>query len=180
MQSLDKFKCLHLVFWLGIAMCSIFKKESSQWSNKKQTIRAKIVACHDGDTCKALHNSKKITLRLLGIDAPELAQEPVALSKASRERLRALTVNKLCTLKIHGLDRYKRHLTEIHCSKNFVNKTLVEEGLAYAYPGLHQRGLDWAESAELEARKKQLGIFQGKALKQTPWEYRKNINKRTL
>ena len=99
---------------------------------------AKITRVVDGDTVIAdinlgfnvvLHD---VSLRLLGINAPEMKGETIDEGKRSCARLEELTRGKAVVLKTHKdkREKYGRLLAEMRVDDIDVNKQLVIEGLA--------------------------------------------------
>ena len=74
----------------------------------------KVTRVTDGDTVKVTGNDGKMTIRLVGIDAPETSKkknEPgQPFSRKSTKYLTSLTLNKSVELKSYGTDRYGRTL----------------------------------------------------------------------
>jgi endonuclease YncB( thermonuclease family) len=67
-----------------------------------QTISARVVGVHDGDTITALTDDKRqLKVRLHGIDAPELGQP---FGQASKRALSDLVFGKQVTLHTTGTD----------------------------------------------------------------------------
>jgi micrococcal nuclease len=102
------------------------------------TYEAKITRVVDGDTVIAdinlgfnvvLHD---VSLRLLGINAPEMKGETAEEGKRSRARLEGLVAGKEIVLKTHKdkREKYGRLLAEIWVDDVDVNKQLVTEGFA--------------------------------------------------
>ena len=119
----------------------------------------------DGDTIKVSGNGSKITVRLVGIDAPETSKkknEPgQPYSKKSTKHLAGLALNRSVTVKSYGTDRYGRTLGEVFVNGKNVNLEMVKVGLAEVYRGKPAKGLDmnpyW--KAEADARKAGIGMW---------------------
>ena len=94
----------------------------------------------DGDTFVVKHGSVKLTIRMVGIDAPEAstskhrAGQP--FSRQSTQHLSSLILNKTVDVKSYGSDRNGRTLGEVFLlnGKN-VNLEMVQVGLAEVYRG---------------------------------------------
>jgi micrococcal nuclease len=71
----------------------------------------------DGDTFIVKHGSTKITIRLVGIDAPELSnkkrKDGQPFSRQSTQHLAGLVLNKTVDVKSYGADRNGRTLGEV-------------------------------------------------------------------
>jgi len=119
----------------------------------------------DGDTIKVTSNGSKITIRLVGIDAPETSKkknEPgQPFSQKSTKYLVSLVLNKSVDVKSYGTDRYGRTLGVVLIDGKNVNLEMIKEGLAEVYRGPPAKGLDlepyW--KAEKEARKAGRGMW---------------------
>lgn len=176
LQKIAKFTFWLIVGFFG-AISSIkdafFNKNIS--TNGSQTFEVSLISCHDGDTCKVKSKDKVITIRLAGIDALEIGQEPLKWSQASRLKLiDFFNKHTTCHAKFLGEDAFKRQITELYCQNKFVNKILVEEGLAFGYHHLNfrNRNESWVIKAESKARKMQIGIFSEKKRVQSPQAFR--------
>jgi micrococcal nuclease len=121
----------------------------------------------DGDTFIVKHGSVKLTVRLVGIDAPEIStgkhRDGQPFSRQSTQHLAALVLNKTVDVKSYGPDQYGRTLGEVFLldGKN-VNIEMVIAGLAECYRGKPASGLDMGPywKAEEEARKTGRGMWQ--------------------
>ena len=119
----------------------------------------------DGDTVKVAGNDEKMTIRLVGIDAPETSKkknEPgQPFSQKSTKHLAGLVLNKSVEIKSYGTDRYGRTLGVIFVGEKNVNLEMVKAGLAEVYRGQPAKGLDlkpyW--DAETEAKKTGIGMW---------------------
>ena len=121
---------------------------------------------HDGDTLH-LKNGEKV--RLIGIDAPELARkgrsnQPLAI--AARDRLRQLVANSNNQLGLRldneHFDRYGRSLAHLYSQNgSSISAQLLQDGLATLLavpPNLN--GLDCYSRAEARAQQSNIGIWQ--------------------
>lgn len=98
-----------------------------------------ISRCNDGDTCLA-HNPQRISykLRLLGIDAPEMASPKGAgqtWAKEAKTRLNDLVSGKQHKVQFYGGDIYGRHLVIVYPvgQSKSINESMLEEGHVFAY-----------------------------------------------
>ena len=125
----------------------------------------KVTRVTDGDTVKVAGNDEKMTIRLVGIDAPETSKkknEPgQPFSQKSTKHLAGLVLNKSVEIKSYGTDRYGRTLGVIFVGEKNVNLEMVKAGLAEVYRGRPANGLDlkpyW--DAETEAKKTGIGMW---------------------
>ena len=119
----------------------------------------------DGDTIKVSGNGSKITIRLVGIDAPETSKRKnesgQPFSRKSTKHLASLVLNKSVTVKSYGIGRYGRTLGVVFVNGMNVNLEMVKVGLAEVYRGKPARGLDmdpyW--KAEKEAMEAGVGMW---------------------
>jgi micrococcal nuclease len=133
-----------------------------------QTISARVVGVHDGDTLTALTDDKRqLKVRLHGIDAPELGQPH---GQASKRALSDLVFGKQVTLHITGTDRYKRTLARVTVDDIEVDAQMIVTGHAWHYSRYdHTAAL---EAAERNARAARRGLWAD-AEPVPPWEWRK-------
>ena len=120
----------------------------------------------DGDTFIVKHGDVKLTIRLVGIDAPEAStskhRDGQPFSRQSTQYLAGLVLNKTVDVKSYGADRNGRTLGEVFLlnGKN-INVEMIQVGLAECYRGKPAMGLDMApyRQAEEEARKAGRGMW---------------------
>lgn len=90
----------------------------------------------DGDTIKVERENKVATVRLIGIDAPEVRQKECKY-KESTEYLEELILNKRVNLEAdftqENTDRYGRELRYIFINNLNVNKQMLTAGMAKEY-----------------------------------------------
>ena len=119
----------------------------------------KVTRVTDGDTIKVSGNGETITVRLVGIDAPETSKkkhEPgQPYSRKATKHLASLALNKAVEIKSYGKDRYGRTLGVVFVDGLNVNLEMVKAGLAEVYRGRPTKGFDNGlyQKAEAEARK---------------------------
>ncbi|MFO0702959.1 MAG: thermonuclease family protein [Candidatus Andersenbacteria bacterium] len=120
----------------------------------------------DGDTLKVKSGSDETTVRLLGIDAPELKSGgPECYAEESRQRLEELTKGKTVKLEADSSqddkDRYDRLLRYITLEDGTnVNEKMVYGGYAYEYtydkPYAQQAAF---KAAEADAKSAKRGLW---------------------
>jgi micrococcal nuclease len=119
----------------------------------------------DGYTFIVKHGDIKITIRLVGIDAPELSnkkrKDGQPFSRQSTQHLAALVLNKTVDVKSYGPDRYGRTLGEVFLDGNNINLEMVKSGFAEVYRGTPAKGQNMAPywKAEEEARRAGKGMW---------------------
>jgi micrococcal nuclease len=139
----------------------------------------KVVRVYDGDTIKAIGHDIEITVRLVGIDAPETSKnkhEPgQAFSQSATKYLANLVLNNIVDVKGYGTDRYHRILGVVFADGHNVNIEMIKAGLAEVYRGKPAKNLDldpyW--NAEKEAKKAKRGVWALGDKYTSPKEWRK-------
>ncbi len=138
----------------------------------------KVVGVYDGDTIKIIENGKEITIRLVGIDAPEISHkqdlpgQPFCLK--AKEYLSALVAEKTVRIKFYGKDASGKSLGEIFAEKVNINIEMIRAGLAEVYRGPPARHLDIGtyREAEIKARESVKGIWELQDQYFSPWDWR--------
>ena len=133
----------------------------------------------DGDTIIVKKGATKLTIRLVGIDAPEVShaknQPGQPFSQQSTKHLAGLVLNKTVDIKSHAPDRYGRTLGEVFLDGNNINLEMVKSGLAEVYRGTPAKGQDMEPywKAEEEVRKSGKGMWVLGDKYVSPREWRK-------
>ena len=135
---------------------------------------ATVVSVGDGDTIRVSEGSRRLTIRLACIDAPETSQRP--WGPRSTAFLKQLTpVGSEVTLRVQTTDRYGRTVAELLNSRGNVNQLMVEAGQAFAYRQ-YLRQCDAQKYLQLEADAKRQGKSvwsDGPSGITRPWDYRR-------
>jgi len=131
---------------------------------------ALVVSVHDGDTLKL---SDGRTIRLEGIDAPEISQ-PYGIE--SRDLLAKLTRKKKIRVESHGKDRYGRTVGKIYVGKRSVNQSMVGRGAAWWFRSFAPSD-NKLRRLEQEARRHKIGLWKS-AIVIAPWDWRKASDRR--
>ena len=138
------------------------------------TNAAMVVSVGDGDTIRVSEGSRRLTIRLACIDAPETFQRP--WGPRSTLFLKQLTpVGSEVTLRVQTTDRYGRTVAELLNSRGNVNQLMVEAGQAFAYRQ-YLRQCDAQKYVQLEAEAKRQGKSvwsDGPSGITRPWDYRR-------
>jgi endonuclease YncB( thermonuclease family) len=120
----------------------------------------------NGDTFIVKQGSVKLTIRLIGIDAPEMStrlhQLGQPFSLEAEQHLSKLILGKTVDVKSYGADRNGRTLGEVFLlSGRNVNIEMVQAGLAEVYREKQAVGLSMEpyRQAEEEARKAKRGMW---------------------
>lgn len=124
---------------------------------------ARIVRVVDGDT---VVTDDKATLRLVGIDTPELGSRSrpgMPFARAAKAALEKLIKGRRVEIELaeESRDRHGRLLAYIHLQGRLINLEMVEQGLARVYIlGPNTRyGADLIE-AERRARRAKKGLWE--------------------
>ena len=100
----------------------------------------------DGDTITVVTDGQKVTIRLVGIDAPEKSrgkhQIGQPFSQTSTKHLAGLVLNKPVDIVSYGTDQYGRTLGVVYVDGKDVNLEMVRAGLAEVYSGRPAKGFD--------------------------------------
>lgn len=127
----------------------------------------KICSVHDGDTFKTC---KKESIRVWGIDAPELKQP---LGKDSRDYLKKLVLNKDIDLECFGKS-YNRRVCKAYVVRSgkviSIQNEMVLKGLAYDSPK-YSKGL--YSNSEKFAQSLNRGVWALPDGGVRPWDWRK-------
>ena len=120
---------------------------------------ATVVSVGDGDTVRVSEGSRRITVRLACIDAPESSQRPWgARSTALLKQL--APVGSEVTLRVQTTDRYGRTVAELVNRRGNVNQLMVGAGQAFAYRRyLRQCDAQKYLQFEGEAKRQGLGVW---------------------
>ena len=135
---------------------------------------ATVVSVGDGDTIRVSEGSRRLTIRLACIDAPETSQRP--WGHRSTAFLKLLTpVGSEVTLRVQTTDRYGRTVAELLNRRGNVNQLVVEAGQAFAYRR-YLRKCDSERYLQLEenAKRQGTGVWSvGPSGITRPWDYRR-------
>ena len=117
-----------------------------------RTENYRVIRVVDGDSFD-LKDGRRI--RLLSLDAPEKNR---CFYPESRERLKSLILNKKVRLKDTVIDDYGRILANVFVGNIFVNKIMIEEGLArFSY--VKSPYYDDLKSISLNSKNLKKGIY---------------------
>ncbi|WP_115080560.1 thermonuclease family protein [Synechococcus sp. N32] len=135
---------------------------------------AQVVSVGDGDTIRVHEGSRRITVRLACIDAPETSQRP--WGPRSTAFLKQLTpVGSEVTLRVQTTDRYGRTVAELLNRRGNVNQLMVGAGQAFAYRRyLRQCDSQRYLQLENEAQRQGTGVWSvGPSGITRPWDLRR-------
>jgi micrococcal nuclease len=141
---------------------------------------ADTVAVHsvnDGDTISAAVSGHFEKIRLIGIDAPEIGQEP--WGEIAKRRLKEMIVSSSWKVTIEydidKRDKYGRLLAYLRTKDGrMVNREMLREGYAviFTLPPNMKYAAEFI-AAERYARKRKIGIWSRNGIKEKPVVYRR-------
>lgn len=136
-----------------------------------------IVKIFDGDTIQVKGFGLRVTIRLAGIDTPEIGrrgQKSQPYSLQAKQKLAELVQKRPISLKQYGLGGYNRVLAEVFIDETNVNLEMVRSGLAEVYRGKRPDAFDAAPYFKAEHRAKQLrrGMWRQGAAYTSPRQWR--------
>lgn len=136
-----------------------------------------VQSCHDGDTCAVQTEGLAFKVRLVGIDAPEVAgrgqKRGQPFGTESKNFLNAMVAGKVLKITQYGLDPYNRPLVTIEVGKLIANEEMIRAGLAEVYGGKTTYNLKTLERLANEAKVSKRGIWSLGEDYQSPYVYRK-------
>ncbi|MDH4162338.1 MAG: thermonuclease family protein [Nitrospirota bacterium] len=139
---------------------------------------AKVTRVHDGDTVTLSIDGRSVRARLIGIDAPEMGQEP--WGKMSRTYLKGLIREikgrVFIETDIVPYDKYDRLLVYLWTPdrRNMLNERMIRDGYAVLFtlqPNSRYAGR-FVQALE-SAKKSGAGIWGPEGLKELPRDYKK-------
>lgn len=123
-----------LILWLLCLTLSVplttFSSAKKKSNPKVVELSGSVLKCHDGDTCRVMIKNKSTSIRLSGIDAPEIKQE---YGQQARDFLESLIKNKLVELKCDGKS-FDRTTCTVFLNELNVNEEMVKTGWAFDSP----------------------------------------------
>lgn len=137
---------------------------------------------YDGDTIGAVVKGSFEKVRLIGIDAPEMAQRP--WGKKARKSLEALLAASdskiLLEYDVEQRDKYGRILGYLWTQDGrLINEELLKKGsvVLFTYPP-NVKYVKRLQTAQKMARDNKSGIWGENGLREMPYEYRKEHPRR--
>lgn len=136
------------------------------------SLQCRITRIPDGDSLEANCNTrpagKPVSIRLRGIDAPELRQ---AYGPQARQRLRQLCQGQTITLApTLAQDRYGRLLADLQCQNQNAAEYMVRGGFAWYYRATASEYPQLVRM-QAQAQRQKLGLW-GTPNPTPPWEWR--------
>jgi micrococcal nuclease len=138
---------------------------------------AKIVKVNDGDTVIIRTEGKTYRTRLIGIDAPEMGQEPWGrkAKKHLRELLNGSGGMVRVEMDVTKYDKYDRLLAYLWLNdKTLINELMLRDGYAVLFTiQPNSKHVDRLKKAQYTARENRSGIWGPYGLTERPIEYKK-------
>ncbi len=140
-------------------------------------LQATVIAVNDGDTVIILLVGKQYRARLIGIDAPEMGQEP--WGRMAREHLRKLLKEYRWRVSIENdivrHDKYNRLLVYLWAPDGqLLNERMLQDGYAVLFTiQPNSKYSDRFKEAQRIARENRKGIWGANGLKERPLDYKK-------
>ncbi|MCU0807135.1 MAG: thermonuclease family protein [Candidatus Contendobacter sp.] len=124
----------------------------------------------DGDTLAASCPEGEVRVRMFGIDAPEMGQEP--WGDRSKEALRGLLPRRdWVRLRVMDRDRYDRTVAQVFAGERDVGLEMVRQGQARVYEQYNDSPA--YQQAEAEARRARRGIWEKPGGQRDPATWRR-------
>ena len=124
----------------------------------------------DGDTVTVADEGQQLhRIRIIGLDAPELAQP---YGRAAKEALAALVLHKEIYVLPAGCDKYNRELAVLRIDSVVgqvdVAEMMISNGHAFSYGGQHYKAQEYAAE-------RHLGVWSDARYQERPWLYRRRM-----
>jgi micrococcal nuclease len=159
---------------LGVCFASLFCIDQSFAA---QGHEAQVVWVNDGDTVTIRMEDSEYRTRLIGIDAPEMGQEP--WGKKAKKHLIELMKQAhwivFVETDVVKYDKYDRLLAYLWTSDNeMLNERMLKDGYAVLFTiQPNSKYADRFRKAQRAAREQKLGIWGPDGLKERPLDYKK-------
>jgi len=129
-----------------------------------------VKSVYDGDTLTASCPAGEVKVRVFGIDAPEMKQEPWGAN--SRDALRSLLPRRdSVQLRVQDRDRYGRTVAQVFVGERDVGLEMVRQGRAVMYEQYNDSPA--YRQAQAEARQARRGIWEKPGGQQDPATWRR-------
>ena len=127
----------------------------------------KVVAVKDGDTVDVLRYGRAVTVRLHGIDAPEMNQP---FGRGAKQAASRYVFGKAARVEVTDVDRYGRAVGRVEVQGGSLGQMLVRAGLAWWYRRYAPRDGE-LERLERQARNARRGLWS-RPNPTPPWDWR--------
>lgn len=153
----------------------IYKKLNAE---KNKGYLFHVVKVFDGDTIRVTGLDLKFTIRLAGIDSPEIGfkgRHGQPYCQKARQYLTDLVENRKVRIKSYGTGGYNRQLAEVFIGDRNINLEMISAGMAEVYTGRLPKGLDSKTyfNEQAAARQKRKGVWRLGVSYKSPRQWRK-------
>jgi len=134
----EEFNFKKLIVFILITISLLMISYIYKSTTEGHTDSYKVINVTDGDTIEVEKDKKIYTIRLLGIDTPELHKPDTPIECYAKEAqifLEKLLINKNVTLEkdVEDQDIYQRKLRYVFLNGQNINKLLIENGFSYLF-----------------------------------------------
>lgn len=157
---------INLIITLFLVISSIWPT-SEILGSTDETQTYLVTRVVDGDTVKVSINGKESSVRLLGIDTPELkgsTADSECFAQESKTELSRLIEGQKVFLQPDTIqantDKYNRLLRYIYLEDININAYMVAEGFARVYDRVDSDQLEYFQILEMSAQLEHKGIWQ--------------------
>jgi len=130
-----------------------------------QDVSGTIVRVQDGDSFHLHTSDSTYTVRLNGIDCPEINQP---FGEDARNFLRQYLSDSVI-ISLKTVDKYGRSISDVFYKDTLLNFLLVQNGLAWHYKKYSSDTI--LSNAEAQAKNLRLGLWKGENIV-APWDWR--------
>ncbi|MFN3479281.1 MAG: thermonuclease family protein [Thermodesulfovibrionales bacterium] len=169
-------KSIATLIFLIIALFTILQDKLIERRVMKDGF-VRVTGVHDGDTLSIKVNNREERVRLIGIDAPELGQEP--WGKRAKRRLQDIIkrTDKIVRIEldVEERDKYGRLLAYLWTKDGrLINEEMIKSvhALLYTIPP-NVKYVERLREAQEIASKKKVGLWGERGLNESPSDYRR-------
>lgn len=119
-------------------------------------INGRVIEVPDGDTLVIKSGSKRVRVRMYGIDAPELKQR---YGLEARDYLANRILDKNVSVKVVDEDKYGRKVGKVYYKNRDMNLEMLETGNAWFYEYHAKKEKNYRKAYE-GARDKRIGLWE--------------------
>lgn len=141
---------------------------STSTTIQKDKIIAKVARVIDGDTIKVLISDREETVRLIGVDAPEITDSRKAIQcfgKEASDKAKEVLGKKTVVLEADSTqdnkDKYGRLLRYVFVDGINLSKLMISQGYAheYTYQNNPYKYMDEFKDAQEQAQENKIGLW---------------------
>lgn len=168
----SNFPRLSFIFFVSLVFPLLFI-QGCQTPIISNGMQVQVVRVVSGQTLEAISMGKALKVRLAGIEAPDIQQQP--WGQAAKQQLEAMVSGKTATLELDGQpDKFGRHWAYVWQNGKLLNEQLLKEGYVLWDGRSRDREYDdRLEKAQAWARIMGRGVWDSQQpMRQTPAEFR--------